>query len=359
PAARPPASRPPAFRPPSRHPEAPSSPTPLLSSPSPGRPVLVVAPDLAEEIAWRAVLRAERAGRPDARLRHHERAARAYAVPPGRIRDRLFARLAADEVEEFRLLDPVRTALAERPALGEALDVVLLARAPSPAGETVTGDRARRRAGIRAIAERFDDPAALLAWARHALGHLEDTLDPAFGFDPGWERWADGASAERLHALWDASVDGRAARAGRPVFGSSADGCRRRLVALLPPGSDAVAADLVDRCWRGDRPDFATLRAWAEGRYPTTVAPGSAPGGRPDGSLLPAGRCPLCRFPSSVLHVPDPPTASTIAEAHPGWRPELGVCERCHDRYRLVPPPRPRLVPAAGQETPIESGGPR
>jgi hypothetical protein len=334
--------------------------------PGPGVPLVVLAPDLAEEIAWRAILRAERAGRPEIRARHHERAAAAYAVPPGRLRDRLFARLAADEVEELGLLEPVRTALAEHPAVAEAVEVVLLARATSRGGETVTADRAGRRAGLRALAERFDDPAGLLAWARHALGHLDDSLDPAFGFDPDWERTADGATAERLHVLWDASIDGRAARAGRPVFGSSREGCRARLAALLPPGLEPVAAALVDRCWSSERPAFADLRRWAE--RPPTALGGHPAGDRDDlpeargvpaGSLLPGGRCPLCRFPSSVLHVPDPATATTIADAHPGWRPELGVCERCHDRYRLVPSPRPRPVAPVETEHRSVPGGPR
>jgi hypothetical protein len=332
-------------------------PSPSIGGEGAGGPRLLVAPELAEEIAWRAILRAEAAGRPEVRARHHERAAAAYALPPGPARDRAFGDLAIGEVAELGLLDPLRAAVAERPDLAAGVELVLLARALGPAEETVTCDRSRRRIGLRVRVDRFDDPARLRAWARHALGHAEDSLDPSFGFEPGWELRTDGPTAERLHVLWDASVDGRAARAGRPVFGTTRQDHADRLAALLPPGHGPVAAALVERCWTGDRPDFPTLRRWAAAPLAAAgVLAGDGSGAAPDPidrpadpavRLLPGGRCPLCRFPSVVLHEPEPPIADRIAAAHPVWRAELGCCERCHDRYRLAPPPHPRAAGSA------------
>ncbi len=337
------------------------------ASPVGAGPRLVVAPDLAEEVAWRAILRAERAGRLDVRARHHERAAQAYLLPPGPARDRAFGDLALRELDELGLLDPIQAAIAERPGLASRVDLVLLARALGPTGETVTCDPSTRRVGLRVTVGRFDDPTRLRAWARHALGHAEDSLDPDFGFDPAWPRQTDGASAERLHVLWDASVDGRAARAGRPILGSSPAGHRDRLAALLPPGSEAVAAALVERCWRGERPAFALLRRWAETFLAVDGATshgatgsGETPPEAPRATLLPGGRCPLCRFPSAVLFVPDPTLAGRVAAAHPGWQVEEGLCERCHDRYRLVPvgaATRPGEAPSA--TPPLSVGGHR
>lgn len=332
------------------------------SVPGPAGPHLVVVPELAEEIVWRAILRAERAGRPELRASHHDRAAVAYLLPPGPGRDRAFADLAARELEELHLLAPIREAVAERPALVAAVDLVLLVRALSPGEETVTCDPPGRRVGLRVTADRFDEGARARSWARHALGHAEDCLDPTFGFEPGWERGTGGAVAERLHVLWDAAIDGRAARAGRPVFGSSRDGHRARLAALLPAGQERTAVRLVDRCWDGERPSFGTLRRWAEAPRPVSFGAGTVaawPQGIVGPARLPGGRCPLCRFPSAVLIVPDPSVAATIAAAHPGWPAETGCCQRCHDRYRLVPSPRPRLLPRSRAGSLSDPGGPR
>lgn len=319
------------------------SPPTLRVPPVTSTPRLALAPELAEEIAWRAILRAEQAGRPELRARHHERGAAAYLLPPGSARDRAFAELARQEVEELDLLAPVRAAVLERPLLAGSIDLVLLSRALGPSDETVTCDPASRRLGLRATPDRFVDPIRLRAWARHAFGHAEDSLDPSFGFEPGWERSVDPATAERLHVLWDASIDGRAAEAGRPVVGVSRDVHLGRLVGLLPPGGARTAAVLVERCWSGPRPDFETLRRWAEAPHDAGDSPPdrkAAPvphEGRCEPTLLPGRRCPLCRFPSAVLLVPSGALAASIARAHPGWQPEAGVCERCSDRYRLAP----------------------
>src|SRR3989337_877980 len=87
---------------------------------------------------------------------------------------------------------------------------------------------ARRRIGVSFQARRFDDPAGLRAWARHALGHTEDAIDPDFGFEPGWDGLPGrGRLAARLHALRDASIDTRA-EALHESAGSEGRMARRR-----------------------------------------------------------------------------------------------------------------------------------
>ncbi len=289
-----------------------------------------IDPALAEGLAWRMLTRLEAAGDPAPIAEHHRRAAPVYELADQAEREAAFLRLAEREVRELRVLEPVEAALAERPELVERIELLLVGEAQNRAQEGATCDGTRRRIGLRASLVRFDDPIGLRGWARHVFAHAADTLDPAFAYEPGWDEGIEAAGpAERLHLLWDISLDGRAAREGR------APGVPRRrheaavatlFTALTPDGVGST----VERLWTGARPTFPELRAWAAepGR---PGARRSAVGGEPW-----SGRCPLCSFPSHDLVVPDPETTAQVTREYPDWRPELGVCSRCLDRYAFA-----------------------
>jgi hypothetical protein len=316
----------------------------------------VVEPALAEDVAWRWLAAREAAGDGGPIARHHWRAARIYALADADLRASLFEELALRETTELGILDPIVAALAERPAMADAIDLVLVGGAArtASAGVTCDGDR---RLGLTIPAGLFERPERLLAWCRHGLGHAADTLDPSFAFERGVEATLDAASLERLHTLWDVSVDGRAAAAGLPTLGVTAGGYLAPIRRLLGPDLAGLAPAVVAALWSGARPPFPELRAialdivtlpdWlarrgpAVHRAPATVLPlpGWAPpaGTAPD--RLPGGRCPLCRFPAAELRRPDQEIAAAIQLEFPAWRPETGVCERCLDRARLAPSP--------------------
>lgn len=286
---------------------------------------LRIDPSFAEALAWRALQRLEALGERDALDVHHRRAADVYTLPGGVLRERAFAALALREITDLRLLAPIADALRERPAVASRADRALVGEADGRAGEGVTCDTAGRSLGLRLTAARFDDPGELFGWCRHALGHAEDTLDPSFGFEPGWDAsGVDAALATRLHALWDVSVDGRAARAARPVPGASPARHEVAIAALLPVAYRSVATSVVERLWSGERPSFAELRDLAAD--PARLVGAAS-------AVLPAGRCPLCSFPSGSLVVPEADLAAVIAREYPTWRRETGLCERCLDRY--------------------------
>ena len=304
-----------------------------------------VDPAFAEALVWRSLQGLAGHGREEPLARHHERAAAVYALTDGAARERAFERMAMDELAELRLMAPLAEALAERPALAAAAETALVVEAPAEAAEGVTCDPATRRLGVTVLERRFDEPAALRRWARHALGHAEDTLDLSFGFVPGREMAGGRARvAVRLHALWDVSVDGRSARLDDPAGGSasSASSAHRRAIAALWPEHAGRAPGIVKRLWHGPRPTFADLRRWAED--PASV-PGLAasPAAIPDLGASPAavvrqvvegvGVCPLCRFPSAALAAPAAAIAALARAEYPAWRAEDGLCERCTDRY--------------------------
>lgn len=294
-----------------------------------------VDPALAEAVVYRVLLRAEAFGiAPEWVAAHRRRLDRLYDVEPTS-RDATFGRFATSEFEALDLIAPLREAISERPAFADRVAVVLVGEAGGRFDEGVTCESAGRHLGIRLETRRFDDRDDLLAWARHALGHAEDTLDPAFGFEPRWDealrRRGGGASVGRLHRLWDVGVDARIAAAGRLDVASTLQRHRSALAADLPDVAAATIDRVVGYLWAEPRPTFGRLRSWAE--RPTELldeaAPGDAAQARPD-------RCPLCGFPSADVDVPDGLVAAAVSADYPAWRPADGVCGRCSDRYLIA-----------------------
>jgi hypothetical protein len=294
---------------------------------------LRVDPALAETAVFWAHARPGVAGS-DARRRYRRRRDSAYASDTAREREAAFARIAVLEFEELGLAGPLFAALRERPALDERVTTILVADARTSLEEGVTCDAGGTSLGFRVDAPRFSDPPALLDWARHVLGHAEDTLDPAFGFEPGWDgrgaRRLGAAASARLHRLWDVTVDARLAGAGHLPPASTRAGHCARIAAELPGVDAETVARVVDRLWDGPRPTFDELRTWAV--RPADLVAHVAPG---SGDLLLADRCPLCGFPSFDLVAPEPALAVLVANEYPDWQPMAGLCGRCADRYRL------------------------
>ncbi len=296
-------------------------------------PTLDVDPTFREALVWRALTHLDAAGRPASLTAHHRRAAAVYGQPDV-IAQRSFTRLAEAEFAELGLAAPIERAFAERPALAARVRHVLIAEAQGRGQEGVTCDG--RTVGLRLPAARFDDPAGLLAWCRHALGHTEDTLDAEFGFVPGWDGSpADGAVVSRLHALWDVSVDGRLSRIGHLAAERVRPRHEAAIAALLPALTPAAVTALVGRLWERPRPSFGDLECWATHPEVLAIDAGSDTMAVP-GAPLPEGRCVLCGFPSHDLRIPAEPIAAAALGEFPGWRPESGLCGRCEDRYLFL-----------------------
>lgn len=292
-------------------------------------------PALAEAVVHRVLTRAEAVGLPPGWIvEHRRRLDRLYGVADASARDAAFGRLARAEFETLGLASPILEALSERPSLAGTVALILLAEAGGRFDEGVTCEPGGAHLGFRVEIGRFESRGALLSWARHTLGHAEDTLDPAFDFEPGWEetvRARGRAVVGRLHHLWDVTVDARLAAAGRLEAEPAVRRHRAVLGADVPEVAGQLAERVVDYLWNGPRPPFPRLRSWAE--RPTDLlreaAPGVAAQPRPD-------RCPLCGFPSDDVGAADADVARTVSVDYPGWLPADGICGRCTDRYRFA-----------------------
>jgi hypothetical protein len=297
------------------------------------RPATLVDPALAESAVWTVLCRTA-AEHPERVAAHGRRAAPAYAIEDPVGRDAAFGRLALAEFAELDLAGPIRQALDERPALAGRVTTILIGEARGRHDEGVICERGGEHLGIRVEGWRLADPVALLAWARHALGHAEDTLDPAFDFEPGWDEGSSApvrsAAAARLHRLWDVTVDARLAASGWPAGPAQRAWHRDRLASDLPGVNPAAVDAVLARLWDGPRPTFADLLDWAV--RPASLVAAVAPHAR----LLRHDSCPLCGFPSDDVAPPPAAVARQVAIEYPDWRPDDGLCGRCGDRVRLV-----------------------
>ena len=301
----------------------------------PARLAVRVDPTLAEA-AVRSALTGFVPARLEAFEAHQQRAGRCYEIDDQVERDAAFARLALAEFDELGLAEPLRHAVAERPPLARRVRVILAGEARGPVDEGVTCESGGQHLGVRVSVARLGDPGELLAWARHAMGHAEDTLDPTFRFEPGWDgsgglRAIAAATQSRVHRLWDVTVDARLVRAGRLGELRARQRHHARIAADLPGVAPGTIDAVLDRLWDGARPAFPELLAWAArpADLVAAVAPGDPGFARPD-------RCPLCRFPSDDVVPPERAIADVVAADYPDWRPEHGLCGRCTDRYRFA-----------------------
>lgn len=306
----------------------------MIGTGAAGRPATLVDPALAESAVWIALHRAA-ADRPERVAAHGRRATGAYALVDPVARDAAFGRLALTEFAELDLAAPIRQALDERPALAGRVTTILIGEARGRHDDGVTCERGGEHLGIRIDGERFGDPVGLLGWTRHALGHAEDTLDPTFGFEPGWEESASApvrsASAARLHRLWDVTVDARLAASGSLDGPAERARHRDRLASDLPGVIPAAVDAVLARLWEGERPTFADFLAWSA--RPATLVAAVAP---EHAGLLRRDRCPLCGFPGDDVARPPAVVARRVAAEYPDWQPDDGLCGRCSDRFRFA-----------------------
>lgn len=166
----------------------------------------------------------------------------------------------------------------------------------------------------------FDRVAPLL---RREMVHVEDMLDPAFGYerdppssevDPTYDKLV----RDRYRVLWNASVDGRLAARGLLPEDGEARRRREFLATFIMLGPEAESR--FERFFRGPRPSHDELLSFAR----------SVEG-------LAAGRCPLCRFPTARLRGEaeplDPQVEESIRRDFPGWSSSHGICGQCADLY--------------------------
>lgn len=275
-----------------------------------------------------AVLLAERTLERSDRVRFRAERDRVYEAAPGDQREVRFEEMHGRWFLRLGLDRPLHHAFSAQPDL--MLRTWSCRVGPARSGREEMADL--REAGsepvcrasilIRLRPESFLDPERLATFLDHELQHVADMTDPAFGYRTELPASDAGPAHENLlrdryRAVWDATIDGRLFRRGL-LAEASPEACRAEFARAFPMLETRTEEH---------------FRRWFDDPGPTHGAIAAFVLDPPAAGRGPAGRCPICRFPTSRLDPhPERIPAAALAQlqrAHPGWLPAQGLCLQC------------------------------
>ncbi len=176
-------------------------------------------------------------------------------------------------------------------------------------------------------------------FVNHELQHIEDILNPNFGFYKP-RPLADSPAREslvrdRLKAVWAASVDGRLQRRGlEPLRNEAAR--RTEFGAFYRSLPDEALQTAFDKLWSENSPKFGDLLDMARSVSATLAWAGIEDRESYSDDQIDPILCPICRMPSPEKELDLSP--EMIVEAmgdDPEWLPAFGMCSRCAEHYRV------------------------
>ncbi len=282
---------------------------------------------LVEEAVWLAL-------RNDTADDFHAQREALYEIEDPEDRERAFAELARARFERLGLRERLEMPLAERPRIAAAVGLCTVSRATKPREEGAelyvqahpgrASGPADRRLHIRLRPETLVDAQAAQALLRCELLHVDDMLDPTFGYEPSLSASDAGPTYDRLlleryGALWATSVSGRLVQS-RMLALTASGPALSRFARAFPAlaGTEAV----FERFFTGQRPTHAELVEFAHKPYPAA------------GAQSATWRCPLCGFPvQDTQEAVGRALATRIRKDFPSWQTEAGVCLRCRELY--------------------------
>jgi len=294
---------------------------------------LSYAPELVEE----AVLLAERSGTTEDRRTFRRERDRLYEIAEVDQREAGFRSLHRQWFMRGGLHLIVEQIVAERADVAARVTDgrVLRALTRREEGADLIDQVRPGSADLKPLLVLRLQPATLLAsdtlsaLLHHELMHVGDMLDPSFGYERALPASDDGPSADnivrdRYRVLWDVTIDGRLARAGRASDGVRAARWREFSATFSMLGSRCQ--DVFDEWFDRVQPAHPMLSAFAQ-----------APNGPLSTRPTDARRCPLCRFPVASLDPrPErlsPDRKAAIEADYPAWSIDQGLCPQCLDLY--------------------------
>jgi hypothetical protein len=268
--------------------------------------------------------------------RFHRERERLYQVLDPDARNAAFFKLHLEWFREWGLEQPLAEAMTAFPRLRSRLDALAVrgSRRPAEEGAELYVNEAGQRTGLLTLRpERLARDPALAAFLRHEFAHLDDMLNPDFGYSPqldlpGLNAAQQRLARERYRLLWDITIDGRLAASGVPPMRSRAQHAQA-FAGSYPFWPADQQSTVFDSLWSNASPRHAELltliadpRGLRDARRP---APGAA--------------CPLCAFSTfdwAEVGSLSPGLVSRIAAEFPSWSPEQGLCDHCRESYEVA-----------------------
>lgn len=307
--------------------------------------ILVVQPQLAERTVFEAV-------RKDALLapNYEKRFAACHEYRSEDARERAFAEMHEEWFTELGFRALIAGLVNEHRHFRYAVGRLMVVEAPMPKAQTAElyGDPGQYTVILAVCPSILLQRETFEYWARHEFLHVEDMLDPAFGYDarqrPGGATPAGRQlMQDRFAVLWAISVDSRLAQRGL-----IADGVRERRRAEFERAfglsGDESPGRAFEEFWEQGRwfaPTHSQLLDWARGGSPgrQEVSTSDAVVGPRPAAGAP---CPLCGF--ATFEWAPAEDVQGLSEAigldFSAWRTEHGACGRCAEVYRSARTPQ-------------------
>jgi len=300
---------------------------------------LSVEPGLLEQTVFHAT-------RADADLAGaYQRAfAGCYREEAGEQRDRAFAALHEEWFDRLGLRKRLLDCLEEFQNITRQISrfVAVDARARNRSGAELFGKDSRFALVLALTPAQLLDVAAFVEWARFELQHIEDMLNPAFGYDAAHRPGGTGPAQvnlahDRFVVLWAISVDARLHPCSASTDLARQARYREFVRAFRVPDNETTQRVFQD-LWvqfRRAAPTHASLVEWAECGLPGLHQDPAT--GTDKGSPTPGGRCSLCGFSTFDWAGPSigPESVVTAIQSDfPAWMPRQPICRRCEEVYR-------------------------
>lgn len=265
--------------------------------------------------------------------RFHAERERLYRILDADERNAAFFRLHLEWFREWGLEELLLRAAAPFAHLNSTLDALAFrkARRRGEEGADLYVNPDGARTGIvTLLPARFAGGLAAALWLapllHHELHHIEDMLDPAFGYAPGFNVSHASGSSQRLlrdryRLLWAITIDGRltARKLATVASREQREAEFAKAFDFLPSGR---RQQFFNELWNNPAPRHEQLASLA----------GDPAGVKSVHQATPGALCPLCGFPT--FHWADAAALGDrlrglIEAERPAWTPEQGVCKRC------------------------------
>lgn len=303
--------------------------------------LLAFQPQLVERTVFEAARRDEMI-----RREYERQFAACYDHRDEARRDQAFSSLHQQWFEDLGMRNGFLRLIEECPHISTEVRRFMVTQAPAPSAQTceLFGAPGKYSVVLAVAPATLLNEAAFEYWLRHELLHVEDMLDPPFGYEVS--RRPRGASAalrnlnqDRYAVLWALCVDARLAR--RNLLPSGVKERRRaELARAFTLDDDDAASQVFEQLWlsaQADTPSHCTLIDWAEKGLPgidIRPADASSTATAPCG-----GACSLCGFRTfewaarSQFH---PRLCEVIVSDFPNWNAQQPVCARCAEVYDAI-----------------------
>ena len=265
--------------------------------------------------------------------RFHSGREKLYAILDPDERNTAFFKLHLDWFREWGLEKMLLELIDGFPLLRETLNALVFrkARIKNDEGAELYVSADNGRSGVVALCvERFDQPEALARFLRHEFTHVDDMVNPAFGYSPQLHLPGQNAAQQRLtreryRLLWDITIDGRLLRStvGTP---EQHRGAFERAFGFWPEIKRDKVFDSLS-----NNPDPRHVDLLAIASDPRDLQSAHEP--------TPGAPCPLCGF--ATFDWADSgsfcdQTTAKIQKEFPQWTPRQGACGRCVAVCRLI-----------------------